>query len=446
MLLCVILSFVSYEFYTHTMYNRYQEQLTAIIDYVDAHVDRDDMAVCARTLEESEKYKEFQAFFDDFIDYYGDIHYLYIMKVDDGPNGHKVVYEVCAANSTYEKENEPDLVMHLGDVETEDDPWYDDAMRTYLLKIQQGSEDVFFTNPSAWGIDYTMARPLISSTGEHFAMLCADISIDNINITIYRNINYSILLIAALGLLFILAFIWWMRRNVTKPLKRLENSVTAFANDSTGKRNPDDLHFSEPEIRDGNEVASLSKAVSKLADDMRDYVKSMVAAEREATEMSTIAYRDALTHVRSKAAYDEVALVLAEDIADGGAEFAIVMADLNGLKIINDLYGHHRGDDYLRRSSHLICDTFARSPVFRVGGDEFIVILRGRDYRERDALVESLRARVAEMAAQPDLEPWERASIAVGMAAYQPGDNLESVFKRADQAMYEDKARIKNAR
>ena len=444
-LLCVILSFLSYEFYTHTMYNRYKAQMTAILDYVDAHVDRDDMAECARTLEESETYKEFQAFFDDFIDHYGDVHYLYIMKVDDGPDGNKIVYEVCAANSTYEKENEPDMLMYLGDHETEEDPWYDDEMRAYLLEIQQGSDDVFFTNPSAWGIDYTLARPMISSEGEHFALLCADVSDEEINATIYRNINFNIILIILLGLLFSIAFVLWMRLTVTKPLKRLENSVAVFANDSTGKRDPDDLRFFEPEVHDGNEVASLSKAVAKLADDMRDYVKSMVAAERDAAEMSTIAYRDALTHVRSKAAYDEVALVLADDIADGDAEFALVMADLNGLKVINDVYGHDKGDEYLRRSCHLVCDVFARSPVFRIGGDEFIVILRGRDYRERDALIETVRARVAEQAAKPDLESWERASIAVGLAVYEPGDTLEAVFQRADQAMYEDKARIKNA-
>lgn len=60
--------------------------------------------------------------------------------------------------------------------------------------------------------------------------------------------------------------------------------------------------------------------------------------------------------------------------------FAIVMFDVNDLKKINDTAGHQAGDQYLCEACKIICDIFKRSPVFRVGGDEFAVIAQNNDY------------------------------------------------------------------
>ena len=99
-LLILLSSLVTYRMYTSSMYERYQKQMASILDYVEAHIDNDDMAECARTYVESEKYRQFQEFFDDFIDHYEDVHYLYIMQIID-PDAPINVREICAANSTY---------------------------------------------------------------------------------------------------------------------------------------------------------------------------------------------------------------------------------------------------------------------------------------------------------------------------------------------------------
>ena len=66
---------------------------------------------------------------------------------------------------------------------------------------------------------------------------------------------------------------------------------------------------------------------------------------------------------------------------DGAAAdpFAVAVCDVNGLKAINDTLGHQAGDKLIREASMLICNTFKHSPVYRVGGDEFVVILIGQD-------------------------------------------------------------------
>ena len=99
-----------------------------------------------------------------------------------------------------------------------------------------------------------------------------------------------------------------------------------------------------------------------------------------------------------------------------GEEFAIVMVDLNNLKHVNDHCGHEAGDTYIKGCCHSICEVFKHSPVFRIGGDEFAVILRGPDFEHRASLTEELKKNFEDSFLQEDKEDWYRYSAAVGMA------------------------------
>ena len=154
-----------------------------------------------------------------------------------------------------------------------------------------------------------------------------------------------------------------------------------------------------------------------------------------ATESST---KDALTGVRNRTAYERVEAQFNSEIAAGkAAPFALAFCDVNNLKYTNDTFGHERGDELIRSACRLICDVFRHSMVFRVGGDEFVVLLRGGDYADRDALKEKLK----------DSEAYGGVAVACGMAEYEPEDDpdLRSVFKRADARMYEDKRKMKES-
>ncbi|MDO4798695.1 MAG: diguanylate cyclase [Coriobacteriales bacterium] len=88
----------------------------------------------------------------------------------------------------------------------------------------------------------------------------------------------------------------------------------------------------------------------------------------------------------------------------------------------------------------LICRTFHHSPVFRIGGDEFAVILTGQDFENKEALLARLRRQVEE-----NTRIGEGPVVASGLAEYAPDtdQSVEDVFNRADHQMYEDKARLK---
>lgn len=163
-------------------------------------------------------------------------------------------------------------------------------------------------------------------------------------------------------------------------------------------------------------------------------------------QISQQAFRDALTGVGSKAAYLKKVNEINQEINSGNAEFAVLMVDMNNLKQINDDHGHKAGDLYIKGCCHMICEMFKNSPVFRIGGDEFVAVLQGKDYDKRNKKVAELREMFADSFADTSVDPWLRYSAAVGVSDYTDSDStFEVVFKRADSVMYDDKKAFKQA-
>ena len=154
-----------------------------------------------------------------------------------------------------------------------------------------------------------------------------------------------------------------------------------------------------------------------------------------------MARRDELTGTRNKTAYHEVEKEIQQKIDDNDVEdFGIVICDINDLKLTNDTQGHKAGDELIKASCKMICRIFTHSPVFRIGGDEFVVILKGQDFEIRDELMDQLRRKV-----EGNIGIGEGAVVASGMAEYQPlkDKTIEDVFNRADSRMYDNKVLLK---
>lgn len=212
---------------------------------------------------------------------------------------------------------------------------------------------------------------------------------------------------------------------ITRPLELLTQAAKKIA--------LGDLNVELP--RPGNdEVGILSRSFEVTVSSLRQFVENM----------NDIAFTDPLTHVKNKTAYNRAILALNEDMARGQAKFGLVMFDLNDLKHINDTYGHEHGDEYIINSCRLICQVFKHSPVYRIGGDEFVVLLDGSELENCDARIAELNTAIEATASAEN--PWQRLSIAKGAACSAPGDTApEDVFVRADRAMYADKRRMKEA-
>ncbi len=162
-------------------------------------------------------------------------------------------------------------------------------------------------------------------------------------------------------------------------------------------------------------------------------------------KLSELMQTDALTSLKNRTAFENAKKSLRNHyLAEDDLRFAAVMFDLNDLKKINDEYGHGAGDLYIKNSSELICNTFKHSPVFRVGGDEFVAIVKNSDYEIRYELLNSFREEI-ERLRTADVPPTKKISVASGMADFDEIENedIETLFKKADDRMYENKREMK---
>ena len=170
-----------------------------------------------------------------------------------------------------------------------------------------------------------------------------------------------------------------------------------------------------------------------------------ITEQKENAQNLTVARRmadiDSLTGVKNKNAYVQWEIKINNAIDSGEQEpFAVVVCDINDLKKVNDLYGHKEGDACIRKACKKICTVFDHSPVFRIGGDEFVVILSGEDYYNRNKLMEQINAVPGDYSKIKIGD-----TISAGMAEYKNNQHLSllSVLEEADKAMYERKQFLK---
>ena len=210
---------------------------------------------------------------------------------------------------------------------------------------------------------------------------------------------------------------------ITQPLHRLTNAARQVADGNY------DVVLDDT---DDDEIGMLTRTFKGLVENTKTNIDTL----------NRKIYIDALTAVRNKAGYGAYMQKI-QDLLDNSAqkpEFAIGVFDCDNLKHINDFYGHDKGDIYIKKASQLICRTFQHSPVFRIGGDEFAVILENDDFRDREKLFAQFRKERAEIRAAAEHE-WEQANISMGAAVYDPETDpaVIDVARRADKAMYENK-------
>ena len=185
------------------------------------------------------------------------------------------------------------------------------------------------------------------------------------------------------------------------------------------------------EEKDGPQlVVGVNNVDAQIKRDM-EYENNLTAAKIQAN-------RDELTGVKNKHAYAELEESLNKLIADKEpVNFAVTVFDVNNLKTVNDTEGHQAGDQLLKDACKTICHIFAHSPVFRVGGDEFVVISRGNDYENIEILLAKLNKINRDNASNGGI------IIASGMSKFDHDENVAKVFERADAAMYENKKKLK---
>lgn len=229
--------------------------------------------------------------------------------------------------------------------------------------------------------------------------------------------------VSAALLIIVILFAARLTEYITKPLRELTTAAEQI--------NAGNYNF-KPAYNGNDEVGILTRTFVQLEDHLKTYIN----------DLNSLAYSDALTSVHNKGAFDVYTreLQVRMDEKDPALAFAVGIFDCDGLKNINDSYGHDKGDEYLRVASSLICRVFPHSPVFRIGGDEFAVIMQNEDYRNITQLVKDFKEESAQLVLNTSENP-EDVSIAIGVASFEPHSDtsVDEIVHRADRLMYENK-------
>lgn len=242
--------------------------------------------------------------------------------------------------------------------------------------------------------------------------------------------SYPILLrSAAVFLVFMVIFtviIYHTTNRIIHPLRELTQAVRRM------EEGEEDVTIPGGDRQD--EIGVLAQAFSQMSASVSSRISSI----------NDIAYRDSLTGVKSHAAYMNAVALIDQRIRQNPTPFGLIMTDSNDLKRINDVYGHDVGNAYIRHICRIVCDIFKRSPVFRIGGDEFVVLLEGHDLNSHAELL----ARLDETFAAtpfPMKDGGIPCRIARGWAVFDPAKDkaYNDVFVRADERMYEHKRHLK---
>ena len=351
-----------------------------------------------------------------------------------------------------------------------------DAARQTIIYLADGSEELFcppgvadpfygddaniLTNPDAgfaptvtdteeYGWLVATGRPVYAPDGELIAYAGVDVSMEAIAVSqqnFIRNIALALLVLAVVASVI---GIFLVDRFLVRPINILSNAAQRYTGEDEGVQ----LHsFSELSIHTRDEVEALADSMARMEEDINRHIanllsttQALVSTQAQAEKMDRLASIDALTKVRNKRGYDQESQRLDQLIQQGNARFCLLMIDLNDLKQINDTYGHDKGDIAITTLCRLVCRTFQHSPVFRVGGDEFVVLLENEDYDHREELIAQFNAEVDRLRQDASLEPWQRISAALGCARFDPAadHSADSVLRRADAAMYRRKKQMK---
>lgn len=242
---------------------------------------------------------------------------------------------------------------------------------------------------------------------------------DEINADFNALVCRIITMVLATVLVFVFITIQ-IAKTIIRPLKELNKAAQGIAQGNLDV---------EIDIPSDDEVGTLARSLSETAKELKIRINYI----------NNLAFYDKLTGIKNSTAYLQEVAFLKNDILQKKADFSVFVIDVNGLKFVNDNYGHEIGNELIIKVTQMIEDVFGTDNVYRIGGDEFAVILSNA----AEEVCENYRKRFVEMVEHQKGKIWASASLGYAIYNQKKDSTYESVFNRADEDMYENKVRMK---
>jgi len=215
----------------------------------------------------------------------------------------------------------------------------------------------------------------------------------------------------------------------TTVLQKLKNIASTVVK----KREQDISHFKDNE-----------KNLDEMRRRMKDMKREASEIRKKAEEIELENVRDALTGLYNRKAFDQKMLETLADIKRYNVSSILMICDIDSFKLINDSFGHKVGDLALKKLSSLLKEkTRPNDFVSRYGGEKFAIIFSGTSINDAKRAAEDIRALISntEFSYKNKKIPF---SISIGLSEFRKVDDSNTVFERADKALYLAKASGKN--
>ncbi|MBJ7539390.1 GGDEF domain-containing protein [Marinomonas transparens] len=190
-------------------------------------------------------------------------------------------------------------------------------------------------------------------------------------------------------------------------------------------------------LKASDELSELELDLKKMIARLSDEMNTRQEFEQQLIQLAT---KDKLTNTYNRHKWTEQIQLLI-NFASQDKTFSLVSLDVDHFKKINDTYGHQVGDKVLQRLADLLQKNLKKTDmVFRMGGEEFMVLLIQQDLAEASAIAERLRNKIASY--QEENLPTFTASM--GVTEYNLGETEDSLMTRVDEALYQSKKSGRN--
>ncbi len=382
---------------------------------------------------DSEEYNRILNRLYDLKNNYPDVLYMYVYRIK--PDGAIVIFDLDSEEGALDADSPGDIYK------------LDDAFQERIDDLTAGRPVPAMTGDTEDGYLLTYCRPMFDSDGNYQCHACVDFSIEQLHREDIKFVSEILVLLLIAVIVILLFDIYIVERRISGPLTTMKRTTDKFSYETASDHENNIRIMEELNIHTGDEIEDIYHVFIVFMKNNLLYMKNLVKAENDIREkdeklgqISVKAYKDALTGAGNKAAFNRAS----ETLDKSPKPFAAAVFDINNLKYINDSFGHKEGDSYIKGCCGILFDVFGRENVFRIGGDEFAVLLTGNDFTDRDRLFGQAVSRFEQEDARTDRQPWERYSMAGGMSERSGlSDTAEQVLESADEKMYQNKVDFK---
>ena len=366
-------------------------------------IDFDDLSDTTKKAYEIYSHEYYLAAFEKAQQMFNLSYIYYMVPLNDGTDDMKIVLDSTRKDVLFQGKQ----YIELGAKKTYPKSNYKHLWDAWETGLRPKGYDLFDNITEKTYAYYT---PLYIN-GEKLGIIDVEVDVSAIIHEIHKVTFRNMLVVGSVLINFSIILLLVIRSKYIKKLVRLRNAIETYSLSKEPKIAEDLMS----EITNDDEISVIISKFVDLIYELESYITNLSKTamalsdtKQKALELKELAVKDSLTGVRNKTGYDKEIQKLEAQIEGGFTDFGVAMIDLNYLKLINDTYGHDKGNIAIIELCKIICSIFMHSPVFRVGGDEFVIILKDHDLNHIDELIQEFSLQMEKRQDDMNLENCEK--------------------------------------